>query len=456
MTEYKNELCITDLGVKPNLDTLQTEGFQEALDKIFLMGGGRLTVPAGRYRIGGVRIRSNTTLYLCAGAEIYASRDPEDYFYIRNDPIEPIPPEDRTEVLWTNARTPGRDFSFITKPGSRWNNGIFRAAHAENISIIGEKGSVIDGCNAYDPIGEEHYRGPHGINMHRCKNVHFEGYTIRNTGDWAHCIQFSEALSWKNITVEGGHDGIHNRSNSDILIEDCEFYVGDDCVAGFANCNVTVRNCVMNTACSGLRIGGTDILVENCRFYGPARYLFRGSLSKEEKESGAMASATGRNNMLSMFTYYADRSMSIPKQPENIVIRNCTVENCDRFIHYNFSGNEIWQLAAPLKSLKLENIEAKSIHMPLTAYGSPDLPLELTMKNINISFEDEIETQSFMHVAHLSKLTLENVRVDRKGKGPFIRSWGGVSDTEFNNVTGRADEEIAVTFTEEEFKCRAI
>jgi len=209
MNEYKNELNITELGVKANAEELQTESFQAALDKIFLRGGGRLTVPAGKYRIGGVRIRSNTTLYLCAGAEIYASRDPEDYHCIKNDTLEPLPEELHTEVLWTRAGTVGRDFSFILKAGSRWNNAIFRAVCAENISIIGETGSVIDGCNAYDPIGEEHYRGPHGINMHHCKNIHFEGYTIRNTGDWAHCIQHSEDLSWKNITVEGGHDGIH-------------------------------------------------------------------------------------------------------------------------------------------------------------------------------------------------------------------------------------------------------
>lgn len=449
-------MSVADFGVVPNSETLQTKAFQDALDKVFLAGGGKLVIPAGKYRIGGVRIRSNTTLYLCSGAEIYASRDPEDYSCIKNDTVEPLPPKYHTDVLWTNARTPNRDVSFIRLAGSRWNNAIIRAAFAENVSIIGEKGSVIDGCNTYDEIGEEHYRGPHGINMHYCKNIHFEGYTIRNTGNWAHCMQNSSFLSWNNITVEGGHDGIHNRGNHDITIENCEFYVGDDCVAGFGNYNVTVRNCVMNTACSGMRLGGTDILVENCHFYGPCKYLFRGSLSKEEKMDGAMSSATGRNNMLSMFTYYADKTVNIPKQPENIVIRNCTVENCDRFIHYNFSGNEIWQLAAPLKSLYLENIKAKGIHMPLTAYGSSELPLTLKMKDIDISFADEIETQSFMHIAHIERLELENVKVEREGKGPFIRSWSHGGETVFNNVQSSTGEGVEVTFTEEEFKCRAI
>ena len=447
---------VTDFGAIPNGESLQTAAFQAALDKIFENGGGKLIVPCGKYRIGGVRIRSNTTLYLCSGAELIATRDPEDYNIILSDKLEPVPEEYRTDVLWTPARTPGRDFSFIFRFGSRWNNAIIRAACAENISIIGEKGSVIDGCDCYDEIGEEYYRGPHGINMHHCNNVHFEGYTIRRTGNWAHCIQFSSNLSWKNITVEGGHDGIHNRGCHDILIEDCEFYTGDDCVAGFNNYNVTVRNCVMNTACSGFRFGGTNVLIENCRFYGPAKFLFRGSLSKEEKKIGAAASPTGRNNMLSMFTYYADRSMKILKQPGNIVIRNCTAENCDRFIHYNFSGNEIWQLAMPLESLTLENIEASGIRMPLTAYGSPELPLRLTMRNMSFTFGEEPEDSSFMKVAHLARLELENIRVDRKGKGAFIKTWSHGGEISMKNVTSAGGEPTDVVFTEETFECKAI
>lgn len=449
------EYSVTDFGAIPNGEGLQTAAFQAAFDKIFTEGGGKLTVPKGKYRLGGVRIRSNTTLYLCAGAELIATRDPEEYGIIKKDTLEPIPAHCDSDVLWTPAHTPGRDFSFLLA-GSRWNNGIIRGLYAKNVSIIGEPGSVIDGCDCYDAIGEEHYRGPHGINMHYCENLRFEGYTIRNTGNWAHCIQHSSFISVKNVTVEGGHDGVHTRGCHDITIEDCEFYTGDDCVAGFGNYNVTVRNCVMNTACSGFRYGGADILIENCRFYGPARFMFRGSLSKEEKISGARASLTGRTNMLSMFTYYADRSVKILKQPENIVIRNCSVSCCDRFIHYNFSGNEIWQLAAPLGSLTLENINAVDIRMPLTAYGAPELPLRLTMKNMSFSFSGDGEDQSFMHVAHFEKLVLENITVTRNGKGAFIKTWSRGGEVELKNVVGSGGEAVEVVFTEEPFVCKSI
>lgn len=90
----------------------------------------------------------------------------------------------------------------------------------------------------------------------------------------------------------------------------------------------------------------------------------RGSLSLEEKISGAEAHRPHRVNMLSVFTYYADFSVEIPEQPGNIVITDCTVENVDRFLHYNFSGNERWQAHRPLASVRFSGINATGIGLP--------------------------------------------------------------------------------------------
>ena len=78
---------------------------------------------------------------------------------------------------------------------------------AENVKIIGEEGSVIDGDNCYDEVGEELYRGPHAICFFNVKNVDFYGYTIKNSANWAHNMLFCENITVKNVTVEAGHDG---------------------------------------------------------------------------------------------------------------------------------------------------------------------------------------------------------------------------------------------------------
>jgi hypothetical protein len=64
------------------------------------------------------------------------------------------------------------EYRFKRIPGSRWNNAIIRAIDAENIKVIGEKNSVIDGVNCFDEIGEEEYRGPHGMTFFNCKELY--------------------------------------------------------------------------------------------------------------------------------------------------------------------------------------------------------------------------------------------------------------------------------------------
>lgn len=244
-------------------------------------------------------------------------------------------------------------------------------------------------------------------------NVTFRGYTIQNTGNWAHNVFDSEQISMENVTVLAGHDGIHCTSCQNIEIRNSEFYTGDDCIAGFGNINTFVEGCVCNTACSGLRFGGTNALIRDCKFFGPAKYFFRGSLSLEEKRDGAQAHRPHRINMLSMFTYYADFSVDIPQQPGNIVITDCTADNVDRFLHYNFSGNERWQSHRPLESIKFQNIRARQIGMPLTAYGSKECPLQLTMKDMDVAFRENVTNTAFLHVAHIFQQQPVDVEIGR-------------------------------------------
>ena len=61
-------------GVTPD-----TELFQQALDELAQAGGGRLVVDCGRYALGGLRIGSNTCLWLSPGAELIVSENYDDF-----------------------------------------------------------------------------------------------------------------------------------------------------------------------------------------------------------------------------------------------------------------------------------------------------------------------------------------------------------------------------------------
>ena len=67
------EFNIKDFGARA-CDALQTEKIQAALDACFLAGGGKVIIPKGIFLTGGIRLRSNTTLYLESGAILRGSR----------------------------------------------------------------------------------------------------------------------------------------------------------------------------------------------------------------------------------------------------------------------------------------------------------------------------------------------------------------------------------------------
>ncbi len=451
---------VLDYGAKANLDKVQTEAFQKALDECFLSGGGEVVVPEGTYIIGDIRIRSNTVFHLMENAVLLGSRNPQDYFHINNDTIEPLPEKENTMARWYYPQewiAMGGGFKkHLYTAGSRWNYGLIRAVYAENIAIIGEKGSKIDGRNVYDPDGEENYRGPHAINMHFCKNVKFEGYTIENASNWAHFVCRSENIVFNNLTVLAGHDALHTRACSNVLIDSCTLITGDDAVAGFDNLDVVIRNCEISSACSAFRYGGNNILVENCNVYGPCKYQFRGSFTPEEKAVGAVVSENGRNNMLSFWTNFVTDDLPVRKPAGNICIRNCTVKNADRMLHLNLSGNEPWQRGTPPTDISFENIRIENVKMGLVAYGIENSPMVLNLKNIEYSFCEGYEETPLMRVAYCDEINFDNVKISNyKGKS-LIRTWSNnvkVNTKDFDcDLNGG---ELLVS-ADEEFVCQKI
>ena len=430
-------------------DQNMTREIQNAIDTCFLSGGGTVTLDKGVFVTGGLRLRSNCTLYLKSGAVLKGTRCMEDYKILENEDLEPVNEDYKTDVLWIPAHLRVKA-EHITRAASSWNNALIRILDAHDVAIIGEEGSVIDGSDPYDPTGEEYYRGPHGIAYHYSRNLRFEGYTIKNTGNWAHIGYKSQNIAYKSIEVLGGHDGIHNSSCDDFTVEACGFYTGDDCIAGFDNYNVVIRNCVLNSACSGMRFGGADVLVEKCRFFGPARYFFRGSLSLEDKKNGNSCPTAGRTNMLALFTYYSDFTLEVRRMPGNIVIKDCTVENCDRFLHFDFTGTHVWQKNKPLTSVTFENIEAKGISMPFNAYGDRENPLTMKLKNCEISFKEKVDCairSGNFAVIEARDLRLENV------DGALVKCFGEAGNIVTENVVG---VDKIVEITDEAFYSKSI
>ena len=123
--------CITDFGALSNGE-IMTDKIQAAIDACFLDGGGTVVVPQGDFYTGGIRLRSNVTLYLEKNAHLIGSRNPLDYFGIRSDKVEPVAEDEISDIKWLPApvRT---SFDHLNKSVSRWNNALNNAVDAKNI-----------------------------------------------------------------------------------------------------------------------------------------------------------------------------------------------------------------------------------------------------------------------------------------------------------------------------------
>ena len=404
---------ITDFGARPN-SGLCTKEVQATIDACYLAGGGEVVVPCGKFTVAGLRLRSGITLHLLEGSELIGSCDPEDYFFYLDDVIEPISEDERRSIAPTVLDSKCRS----VQPYSRWNNAIIRAIGAKNISIIGEKNSKIDGKNCYDAQGEEDYRGPHPINMWYCENIELSGYTVAHAGNWGHAIQNSKNITVRGITVLGGHDGFDVRTCNNILIEDCVFETGDDCIAGFDNVGVTVRRCVLNCACSLFRFGGTDILIEDCRGYAPAKYGFRKGLSEEKKRAGAPTDESCRYNCHTVFLYYCDNRARVRHTPGNILIRNSHFEGIDAIFNLPFGHK--WCCNVSLADIKFENCTFEGLNLPLNIEAPEGEPLSITLDKCSVSFSDSYGDAPFISSVGHGKILLSDVKI-MNGK-PYIES----------------------------------
>lgn len=434
MKNYKLKVSITDFGAVAGTLELQTKNIQSAIDYCFKMGGGEIQIPSGEFVTGGIRLRSNTTLRLLEGAKLIGSRNPDDYYILKDDVIEPV----SERVLVEETRVNGRSIDGVHF-GRKWFNSLIKVYRAKNVSIIGEKNAVINGMDCYDSKGEEGFRGPHCICVCECKNLLLKGYFISNSANWAHCIWDTKNITCENVTINGGHDGFDFFACKNVKVKDCDIYSGDDCVAGYANEKVLISNCRMSSTCSAFRFAGTKVKITNCIIDGNSKHVHRYFLTDEEKITGILLSdeenPKHRYRMKSFYTYYADNRLKINKKPSKILLENCVVNNPEKFLHYNYSGNEIWQKNRPLYDIKFKNITVKNISLPMIVYADEENPLKLEFETVRINLSDDYNDDCIMRTANLKKVKLNNFIVENFDGNTIIKNYGKNNAKVISNET---------------------
>lgn len=270
---------ITSYGANGDGTTDNTAVFQQAITDCSQNGGGFVTVPAGTFLTGAIRLLSNVNLHLAEGATILFSADVRKYppVLTRYQGIELINSSPMVYAYGqTNIAVTGKG----TLDGSLtrlWNTGEV------------DWGSLQEMAESEVPVTQRVF-GPGNpyslrttfLEPYSCTNVLIQGITIKNAHFWQIHPTLCSNVLIDSVTTEstaGNTDGCDPESCTNVVIKNCSFSAGDDCIAIKAGRGADGRR---------LHTPSKNIVIMHCKFQGPWGMVACGS-----EESGGIQHVFG-------------------------------------------------------------------------------------------------------------------------------------------------------------------
>jgi polygalacturonase len=239
-------------------------------------------------------------------------------------------------------------------------------------------------------FGEGRYLRPNFIEFFECNTVLVKDITVINSPFWIlHPIKTNNMII-DGVTVNShgpNNDGCDPEYSQNIVIKNCTFNTGDDCIAikagrdadgrrvAIPSKNIIVKNCKMIDGHGGVVIGSeisagvNNVFVENCVMDSPN--LDRAIRIKTNSRRGGII--------------------------ENIFVRNLevgTVKECVLKLNmfYNVYGSQTGNFIPVIRNINLENVNVKNGgKYSIWAEGYKESPVEnITLKNVKIQKVDSI------------------------------------------------------------------
>ena len=366
-----------------------SDAINKAIQAASDAGGGTVLVPAGTYVSGTIRLQNNVTLWIDAGATILGTKNLADY-------------------RWPEG-------------GREWDGSIILANGVHNAALMGR--GTISGQNLNNPQGEEHIRGPHAVLFNNSKDIVVRDITIRDSGNYSLIFRSCERVTIDNFTAYNGYDGINMHDVRQATISNSKLYTGDDSLAGAYWENVTVTNCILNSSCNAIRVGGRNVLINNCLIYGPGEYAHRlGFRTNTESGFQILPQSGGRGGSSSRLV--------TPGPVDNMVLSNITMINVRSPVYVAFgadapySGNNLG-----VGRIVIENLTAINCgRTPFYVAGPKEKPAKsIILRNARMTFaggvkDEESNGQGFspysmiqaygVYCRNVENLELHDVRVD--------------------------------------------
>ena len=297
----KRDFLITKFGAKAGGLEDCSNALKDAIAACSKAGGGKVVVPEGKFLTGPVHLLSNVNLRLSSGATLKFSQNPKDYLpavFTRWEGTELmnyspfIYALDQTNIAITGEGIlDGQSdnehwWPWVGRANYGWKEGTPNArADRSKLQELAEKGV---------PVKDRQFGGgylrPQFIQPYRCQNVLIEGVTIINSPMWEIHPVLCTNVTVRRVKISShgpNNDGCDPESCDGVLIEDCEFDTGDDCIAiksgrnadgrrlNVPTQNIIVQGCRMKDGHGGVTVGSEisggvrNLFAQNCRMDSP-------------------------------------------------------------------------------------------------------------------------------------------------------------------------------------------
>lgn len=392
-------------GAKTDGKSVNTQLINATITRLSEAGGGTLFFPSGTYLTGAIRMKSNITLELEAGATLLFSTDFDDFL-----PFVEV----RHEGVMMKSFSPliyAVDAENITIKGEGTLDGQGKAWWDEFFKVLVDlRDNGVRDVNKYQPMWDKvndmsaiksetnedwhdtanrRFFRPPFIQPIRCKNVRIEGVKIQNSPFWTVNPEFCDNVTVKGVTIHNlpspNTDGINPESCSNVHISDCHISVGDDCVTIKSGrdlqarklakpCeNITITNCTMLSGHGGVVIGSEmsgsvrKVTISNCVFDGTDRGIRlkstrgRGGIVEDVRISNIVMSNIEKEALIFNLKY--SKMPQEPKSDRTPVFRNIHVSGVT-VVGVQTPINIVGLEEAPVSDIVLRDIHIKDAKQP--------------------------------------------------------------------------------------------
>lgn len=383
------------------VDAGSYESIQQAVDACVAAGGGTVVVGAGEWKTGPIRLYSNIRLYLEKGAQVRFDSEREAYLPVVFTRWE------GTECYNYRPLIYAKDCSNIAVCGEGTLYGSGQAWWEWKKKQAAGSQALYDAAAA-GVLAERRIFGtskaalrPSFLQLVDCRQALIEGITLKDGPQWTLHPVYCQELIIRNVKIrtEGPNtDGLNPDSCKNVVIEDCSFCTGDDCIAVNAGLNedgwrvgrrcenIEIRRCRMTGGHGGVAVGSAvsggirNLYVHDCDISGTMQGL-------------RLKSMRGRGGFVEQVRF------------ENIRIRDVSHEAVQINMFYEFS-TVMPKTDAPsaFRDISFVNVRGTGAETGVMLQGLPERKLQgITLQDV------ELTAREAMRCSDVCGLRMERV-----------------------------------------------